>query len=236
VAYVVAVFDDLLLGSNVLGMLRAAGHDAQLAGGTDVRPQGADALIVDLAAGSFDGVELVERLRAGDERAFAALVERPLFTPTRRLVRPVEAPPTEPEPQAAAPDEAPPPEAPSGTPRPDLRFFGTMRHGKSYAALVTRPGENGSQALAVGDTVDDWKVAEVDRDRLVLQHDAERYTLSIFVKGEGGPKPPAPQAPGAAQAPASQPEDSGAEEGDSIPPDESATGDNQGDGSGEGAQ
>ena len=31
-ARVVAVFDDLLLGSNVLGMLRAAGHDARLAG------------------------------------------------------------------------------------------------------------------------------------------------------------------------------------------------------------
>ena len=29
---VVAVFDDLLLGSNVLGMLRAAGHEARLTG------------------------------------------------------------------------------------------------------------------------------------------------------------------------------------------------------------
>ena len=28
-ARVVAVFDDLLLGSNVLGMLRAAGHEAR---------------------------------------------------------------------------------------------------------------------------------------------------------------------------------------------------------------
>jgi DNA-binding response OmpR family regulator len=60
---VVAVFDDLLLGSNVLGMLRAAGHEAQLSGGDSADPRGADVLIVDLAAGSFDGVELVERLR-----------------------------------------------------------------------------------------------------------------------------------------------------------------------------
>jgi hypothetical protein len=35
-ARVVAVFDDLLLGSNVLGMLRAAGHEATLTGGNDV--------------------------------------------------------------------------------------------------------------------------------------------------------------------------------------------------------
>jgi DNA-binding NarL/FixJ family response regulator len=65
-ARVVAVFDDLLLGSNVLGMLRAAGHEAELAGAT-VRPDGCAVMIVDLTAGSFDGIELVERLRAEGE-------------------------------------------------------------------------------------------------------------------------------------------------------------------------
>jgi CheY-like chemotaxis protein len=66
-ARVVAVFDDLLLGSNVLGMLRAAGHEATLSGGADVHPDGAAVLVVDLAAGSFDGVEILERLRAAGE-------------------------------------------------------------------------------------------------------------------------------------------------------------------------
>jgi DNA-binding NarL/FixJ family response regulator len=60
---VVAVFDDLLLGSNVLGMLQAAGHDAKL--GRDLT--GADVAIVDLAAGTFDGVELVEQYRAAGD-------------------------------------------------------------------------------------------------------------------------------------------------------------------------
>ena len=59
---VVAVFDDLLLGSNVLGMLRAGGFEATLSG-ADAHPDGADALIVDLASTGFDGVALVERLR-----------------------------------------------------------------------------------------------------------------------------------------------------------------------------
>ena len=63
---VVAVFDDLLLGSNVLGMLRAAGFEASLSGAA-AHPDGADALIVDLASTGFDGVELVERLRAAGE-------------------------------------------------------------------------------------------------------------------------------------------------------------------------
>jgi CheY-like chemotaxis protein len=66
VARVVAVFDDLLLGSNVLGMLRAAGHDATLSG-AGAHPEGADALIVDLASAGFDGVALVERLRGEGE-------------------------------------------------------------------------------------------------------------------------------------------------------------------------
>ena len=66
-ARVLAVFDDLLLGSNVLGMLRAAGHEADLVGGGDVRPDEAAVLIVDLAASTFDGVSIVESLRAGGQ-------------------------------------------------------------------------------------------------------------------------------------------------------------------------
>jgi DNA-binding response OmpR family regulator len=62
---VLAVFDDLLLGSNVLGMLRAAGHEAELAGAASAHPAGAHVLVVDLAG--TDGVALVERLRAAGE-------------------------------------------------------------------------------------------------------------------------------------------------------------------------
>ena len=65
-ARVVAVFDDLLLGSNVLGALRAAGHDASLAG-PSVESVDADVLIVDLGSAGFDGVALIERLRASGE-------------------------------------------------------------------------------------------------------------------------------------------------------------------------
>jgi CheY-like chemotaxis protein len=67
VARVVAVFDDLLLGSNVLGMLRAAGHEARLTGAAGAHPDGCEVLIVDLTSGGFDGVALVERLRAEGE-------------------------------------------------------------------------------------------------------------------------------------------------------------------------
>jgi len=67
VARVVAVFDDLLLGSNVLGMLRAAGYEAELSGAAGVHPDAAAVMIVDLASTGFDGVALVERLRGEGE-------------------------------------------------------------------------------------------------------------------------------------------------------------------------
>jgi hypothetical protein len=67
-ARVVALFDDLLLGSNVLGMLRAAGHEVTLATLPDAaRPDGAAVLVVDLASAAFDGVAVVEGLRAAGD-------------------------------------------------------------------------------------------------------------------------------------------------------------------------
>ena len=64
-ARVVAVFDDLLLGSNVLGILSAGGHEAQIAANPE--HVDADVLVVDLGSAGFDGVALVERLRAAGE-------------------------------------------------------------------------------------------------------------------------------------------------------------------------
>jgi CheY-like chemotaxis protein len=66
VARVVVVFDDLLLGSNVLGMLGAGGHDAQLVAPPEAVVD-AEVLVVDLGSEGFDGVALVERLRAAGE-------------------------------------------------------------------------------------------------------------------------------------------------------------------------
>ncbi len=67
-ARVVALFDDLLLGSNVLGLLRAGGHEVALvADASAVAPEGADVLVVDLGTDGFDGVAVAERLRAAGE-------------------------------------------------------------------------------------------------------------------------------------------------------------------------
>jgi hypothetical protein len=69
VARIVAFVPDLLFGSNVLGMLRAAAHEATLCGDEDALRTQLDAatpqlLIVDLTDDALGRVELLGRLRA----------------------------------------------------------------------------------------------------------------------------------------------------------------------------
>lgn len=64
-ARVAALFDDLLLGSNVLGWMQAGGHEATLASSpAQLAAADVDVLVVDLGSAGFDGVALVEELRA----------------------------------------------------------------------------------------------------------------------------------------------------------------------------
>lgn len=67
-ARVVAFIPDLLFGSNVLGALRAVGHDPVLVGDAESLQSelaGADALIVDLTADAGERIELVGAIARG---------------------------------------------------------------------------------------------------------------------------------------------------------------------------
>lgn len=135
---------------------------------------------------------------------FAAVVERPLFSPTRRMP-PIPEPSAEPQTEPVA--EAPPEIGPSGPAEPDLRFFGTVSQAGQAAALVTFPATNAVARLKPGDHVDEWEVLDVARNRLVLGAGEERRTFEIFGPSGGEPSSAAPSA-GAAP--------------DAIEPDESA--------------
>ncbi len=151
----------------------------------------ASPLAATTAAIAAEPAEMVEPRSLPPLQTFAAVVERPLFTPSRRLVRPVEITAVEPEPEPeGAPEEGSPaaetePEEEPVT-RPDLRFFGTVRRGREVTALVTREGVPELERLGLGDAVDEWKVTSVDRDRLVLKYEDDEAVYRIFGTGEGG--------------------------------------------------
>jgi hypothetical protein len=154
---------------------------------------------------------------------FTAVVERPLFSPTRRMP-PLAEPPDE-APAASVADRAPVP-GPTGPEEPDLRFFGTVLQGGRTAALVTYPATSEVARLSPGDRVGDWQVLEVGGNRLVLGQGGEQRSFEIFgasLRGAapvgGGDKAPAPE-PGAAgpdngqaAGPGAMPEDPEAGEG-----------------------
>jgi hypothetical protein len=70
VARVVAFIPDLLFGSNVLGALTAAGHDATLVANLEAVPD-ADVLVVDLTVDPAERIELVRAARPSGLRTLA---------------------------------------------------------------------------------------------------------------------------------------------------------------------
>jgi hypothetical protein len=119
---------------------------------------------------------------------FTAVVERPLFSPTRRMP-PIAEPPDE-APASAAADQAPL-AGPTGPEEPDLRFFGTVRQGGKAAALVTYPATSEVARLSPGDRVGKWQVLEVDGNRLVLGQGGEQRSFEIFGASLRGAAAPA---------------------------------------------
>lgn len=104
------------------------------------------------------------------------MVERPLFSPTRRphiaAVEP-SAGPEEPDQEEAAADQP-------ADGAPSLRFVGTIGQGGDMTALVLRDDDPAVSKLVAGDEVDGWRVTEVTASQLVLEHEADRLVLTIL--------------------------------------------------------
>lgn len=106
---------------------------------------------------------------------FAAVIERPLFSPTRRMPAP-EVPDEPEEPTVAAPR----PVRNAGPAEPELHFFGTVLRRGKVAALVSFPDTGETGRLVPGDKVGAWTVLQVQGDRLALGLGEERRTYEIF--------------------------------------------------------
>ena len=103
--------------------------------------------------------------------AFSGMLERPLFSSTRR--------PAVVAPELAlmdVPSAAVEPAA--GLRPPAIRFIGSVEENGAVRAFV---GDGlDVQALATGDEIEGWRVVSIEPRRLLLGLDDERYELKIL--------------------------------------------------------
>jgi hypothetical protein len=103
--------------------------------------------------------------------AFSGMLERPLFSATRRPSRVVPVLAVMGEPSAFV--------EPAAGPRPpSIRFIGSAEEAGTVRAFV---GDGlDVRALATGDEIEGWRVMSIEPRRLVLGFDDERFELKIL--------------------------------------------------------
>jgi general secretion pathway protein N len=106
----------------------------------------------------------------------SAIVDRPLFSPSRRPP----APPPEPAPVVQAAEPPPPPPPP-----PNLVLFGVVMDGESARAVVRSGADKKMIRAQIGDEIDGWKVSQIEGRKLVLSLDGRFATFTLFSEDRG---------------------------------------------------
>jgi general secretion pathway protein N len=105
-----------------------------------------------------------------------AIVDRSLFSPSRR---PPAAPPL---PVAQAPAASAPPSAP-----PNVILLGVVMDGQNARAVVQVGADKRLLRAQMGDDIDGWKVAQIDGRKVVLASQDGRFvTYRLFNDERGG--------------------------------------------------
>jgi general secretion pathway protein N len=121
----------------------------------------------------------------------STILDRPLFSPSRRPP----APPPPPVAQAPAPPAPPPPP-------PDLVLFGVVMDGEGARAVVRAGADKKILRAQIGDEIDGWKVSQIEGRKVVLSLDGRFATFKLFNDDRGRSESaggPASVAPGEAK-------------------------------------
>jgi general secretion pathway protein N len=106
----------------------------------------------------------------------STMLDRPLFSPSRRPPAPPPAP--APVMQVAEP-AAPPP------PPPNLVLFGVVMDGESARAVVRAGADKKLVRAQIGDEIEGWKVSQIDGRKVVLSLDGRFATFTLFSDDRG---------------------------------------------------
>jgi hypothetical protein len=107
--------------------------------------------------------------------SYDEIVERPLFTSTRRPPSPEPAPP-------AAPLPTPPPRAPA-----ELALVGIVIQPTQTVALIQDKRVNEVVSATVGTAVAGWEVLEITEDRVRIRYGNQEVTLTLYLPAEEQP-------------------------------------------------
>jgi len=104
-----------------------------------------------------------------------AIVDRPLFSPSRR-------PPAAPPPVVQAPTASALP-----SPPPSVILLGVAMDGQNARAVIRVGADNRLLRAQMGDEIDGWKVAQIDGRKVVLASEDGRFaTYRLFTDERGG--------------------------------------------------
>jgi general secretion pathway protein N len=106
----------------------------------------------------------------------STMLDRPLFSPSRRPPAPPPAPP--PIVQAAEPPAPPPPP-------PNLVLFGVVMDGEGARAVVRAGADRKLVRAQIGDEIDGWKVSQIEGRKVVLSLDGRFATFTLFSDDRG---------------------------------------------------
>jgi hypothetical protein len=118
-------------------------------------------------AQNSEGVTLSNPLAAQPMERLSAIVDRPLFSSSRRRAP---APPLSRDPEPRVPP--PPP--------PSLVLSGVVMDGESARVVVLVGAEKRVQRAQIGDEIGGWTVSQIEGRKLVLSLDGRFATFTLF--------------------------------------------------------
>jgi hypothetical protein len=149
------------------------------------RPLAAFILVMFLVESTFNvaaGTEEQERSAAALANPVAAqpldqlstILNRPLFSPSRRPPAPSPLPVVQ---GPASPVPPPPP--------PSLVLLGVVMDGESARVLVRAGADKKLMRAQIGDEIDGWKVSQIEARKVVLSLDGRFATFNLFNDDRG---------------------------------------------------
>ncbi|MEI5681345.1 MULTISPECIES: hypothetical protein [unclassified Mesorhizobium] len=123
---------------------------------------------------------------------YAALRDRPLFSPDRTA--PIAFGAAEPEPVVVQPEPEPEPEPPPAA-APDWQLVGIVRSERLNSATFTTPAEMTAFTLRTGESREGWTLKEVGQFEVKLDGAGGRASLRFSDQASGEPMVPPEQPP-----------------------------------------